>query len=151
MLYDVDGTRFAWPSKLFFFKKIKSSKNDCFQERGVETKNLTGIYRNLQESTGIHRILQESTGNERKLKEMVEFHARLATRGRVYIPKVIVERWMLWRDTLIYVRVLLRGQLRSVEFDTRVRSGFCFVIPQNELKVLHAERGALLKVEISKG
>jgi len=111
-------------------------------------------HRNLQESAGIHRNPQDFTGIYRKPQEMyekVEFHAKLATRGRVYIPKVIVERWMLWRDTLIYVRVLLRGQLRSVEFDTRVRSGFCFVIPQNELKVLHAERGALLKVEISKG
>ena len=87
------------------------------------------------------------------MKEMsgrVEFHAKLATRGRVYIPKVTVERWMLWRDTPIHVRVLLRGQLRSVEFDTRVRSGFCFVIPENELRVLQAERGAMLKVEISR-
>ncbi len=81
---------------------------------------------------------------------MVEFHTRLATRGRVHIPKVIVERWMLWRDTLIHVRVLLCGQLRSVEFDTRIRSGFCFVIPENELKILQAERGAMLKVDVSK-
>jgi len=84
------------------------------------------------------------------MSERVEFHAKLTTRGRVYIPKTIVERRMLWRDTLIHVRVLLRGQLRSVEFDTRVRSGFCFVIPENELKVLQAERGALLKVDVSR-
>jgi len=119
----------------------------------VECKYLTGIYRKLQESTGIYRNLQEFTGIYRKPQEMyekVEFHAKLATRGRVYIPKVVVERWMLWKETPIHVRVLLRGQLRSVEFDTKVRSGFCFVIPQNELKVLQAERGALLKVDVSR-
>ena len=86
----------------------------------------------------------------KELSGRVEFHAKLATRGRVYIPKVIVERWTLWRDTPIHVRVLLRGQLRSVEFDTRVRSGFCFVIPQNELRVLQAERGAMLRVDVSR-
>jgi len=46
----------------------------------VKTKDLTGIYRNLQESTGIHRNLQEFTGNHRKWEEMsvaIEFHARL--------------------------------------------------------------------------
>ena len=84
------------------------------------------------------------------MSEKIEFHAKLATRGRVYIPKIMVERWMLWKETPIHVRVLLRGQLRSVEFDARVRSGFCLVIPQNELKVLQAEDGAysLLKVHM---
>ncbi len=46
--------------------------------------DFTGIYRKLQESTGIHR----------KLKEMlvrVESHAKLATRGRVCIPKIGLE------------------------------------------------------------
>jgi len=74
----------------------------------------------------------------------VEFHAKLATRGRVHIPKIVVEQRMLWKETLIYVRVLLRGQFRTVEFDTEVRSGFCFVITQDELNVLQAEHGALL-------
>ena len=63
-----------------------SSENDSFLERGVETKNLAGFYRNLQESTGNHRNLQDFTGNYRNLQEMserVEFHAKLATRGRV--------------------------------------------------------------------
>jgi len=69
-------------------------------------------HRNLQETAGNHRILQESTGTHRKLKEMserVEFHAKLATRGRVYIPKIMVERWVHWKDALTHFRVLLCG------------------------------------------
>jgi len=65
------------------------------------------------------KITQEFTGicrNPEEMSERVEFHAKLTTRGRVYIPKTIVERWMLRKDTLIRVRVLLRGGFRSVEF-----------------------------------
>jgi len=34
---------------------------------------------------------------------MVEFHAKLATLWQVYIPKIIVERWMLWQETLDHI------------------------------------------------
>ncbi len=57
-----------------------SSENGSFHERGLETKNLTGFYWNLLETTGNHRNLKE-------MSERVEFHAKLATRGRVHIPK----------------------------------------------------------------
>jgi len=40
---------------------------------------------------------------------MVEFHMRLATRGRVHIPKVIVEQWRIWKDTLIHEKRLLQA------------------------------------------
>jgi len=49
-----------------FFWFLKSLENDSFCERGVECKDLTGVYRKLQESTGIYRKPQEIEGNERK-------------------------------------------------------------------------------------
>jgi len=45
--------------------------------------DFTGIYRKPQETTGIYRNLQE-------MSERAEFHARLATTGRVYIPKIML-------------------------------------------------------------
>ncbi len=51
---------------------------------------------------GIHRKPQE-------MSERVEFHAKLATRGRVYIPKIMVERWMLWKDTPIHEKRVVQA------------------------------------------
>jgi len=65
--------------------------------------------RNLEEIRGILRKTEE-------MSESVGFHARLATRGRVYIPKVVVERWVLWKETLIHI-----GD-QEVGFESRITS-----------------------------
>jgi len=75
-----------------------SSENASFLERGVETENLAGFYWNPLESAGICWKPLETTGNHWNLQEMserVEFHAKLATRGRVRVPKGIVERYFM--------------------------------------------------------
>ncbi len=82
------------------------------------------------------------------MSEEVRFHAKLSSKGRVYIPKRVVESAELWLETKIHVRVY-KG-FRSVEFDARVRRKFSFTIPKSELAVLLAEEGDVLDIQIKK-
>jgi len=82
------------------------------------------------------------------MSEETRFHANLSSRGRVYIPKRVVESAELWLETRIHVRVY--GGFRSVEFDARVRRKFIFTVPKSELAVLGAEPGDVLDIQIKK-
>jgi len=62
------------------------------------------------------------------MSEEVRFHVKLSSRGRVYVPKRVVESAELWLETRIHVQVL-KG-FRSAEFDAQVRRGFSFTIPK---------------------
>ena len=82
------------------------------------------------------------------MSEGIRFHAKLSSKGRVYIPKRVVESAGLWLGTRIHIRVY-KG-FRSVEFDARVRRKFSFTIPKSELEVLRAEQGDVLDIQIKR-
>ena len=80
----------------------------------------------------------------------MSFHARLASRGRVYIPKRIVEEAMLWVGSRIRVSARSIYSQWPVEFKARVRSGFCFTIPSPELESTGAKHQGLLEIHVAK-
>jgi len=82
-----------------------SSENDYFQERGVETENLTGFYWNLLESAGNHWNLLESTGNYRNLQEIkgkgishIPRHLKASVRPRLLYGRFKIQRKELGLD-----------------------------------------------------
>jgi len=100
--------------------------------------------RKKEEKRGILRKKEENIG----MSEEIRFRAKLSSRGRVYIPKRVVESAELWLETRIRVRVY-KG-FRSVEFDARVRRKFIFTVPKSELAVLGAERSDVLDIQIKR-
>jgi len=82
------------------------------------------------------------------MSDGIGFHVRLSSKGRVYIPKRVVESAELWLGSRIHVRVF-KG-FRSAEFDAKVRCMFSFTIPRSELAVLRVEQGDVLDVQIKK-
>jgi len=96
------------------------------------------------EFIGILRKIEENVG----MLEGIRFHAKLSSRGRVCIPKRVVESAELWLETRIHVWVYKGFQ--SVEFDAEVRRKFIFTVPKSELAVLGAERGDVLDIQIEK-
>ena len=79
----------------------------------------------------------------------IEFHSFLGSQGRVYIPKVIVERFDLWVGTPIDVTMLIRNFKKS-SFPTRVNTGFMFTVPKRERDFHKLRQGEPLKVTITK-
>jgi len=61
----------------------------------------------------------------------IVFHVLLGSQGRVYIPKVIVERFELWVGRPINVTMLIRNYRKS-SFPTHVKKGFMFTVPKRE-------------------
>jgi len=85
------------------------------------------------------------------LLEGVGFHARLCTRGRVCIPKFVVESYGLWVGTRIRVHAhLIERASKYISFGAMVRRGFIFTIPEQELAVLKGSPRDLLEVRITK-
>lgn len=62
------------------------------------------------------------------LMEIV-FPIFLASQGRIYIPKAIVERYELWVGTPINVMVLIRNY-KKVRFPATVREGWMITLPR---------------------
>ena len=71
----------------------------------------------------------------RDLPMEIVFHASLGSQGRIYIPKVIVERFELWEGTLINVKMTIRNYKES-SFPTAVKKGWMFTVPKRE-RVFH--------------
>ena len=78
----------------------------------------------------------------------IVFHAFLGSQGRIYIPKVIVERYELWEETQINVTMMIRNYKKS-SFPTTVKKGWMFTVPKRE-RVFHQLRyKEPLKITIS--
>lgn len=82
------------------------------------------------------------------LMEIV-FHVYLASQGRVYIPKVIVERFELWVGTPINVTMMIRNYKKS-SFPTRVKEGWMFTVPKRERDYHGLRHKEPLKITITK-
>ncbi len=84
----------------------------------------------------------------RDLPMEIVFHAFLGSQGRIYIPKVIVERYELWEETQINVTMMIRNYKKS-SFPTTVKKGWMFTVPKRE-RVFHQLRHKEpLKITIS--
>ena len=68
------------------------------------------------------------------LMEIV-FPTFLASQGRIYLPKAIVERFELWVGTPLTVTVRLRNH-KTVQFPATVREGWMFTLP-NRIRAFH--------------
>ena len=84
------------------------------------------------------------------MSEDVEFHVKLGTRGRVCIPKLLVESYRLWVGTKIKAWAKLEERYsKLIKFESRIRHGFVFTIPFNERRLLKAKTGDILEITIS--
>jgi bifunctional DNA-binding transcriptional regulator/antitoxin component of YhaV-PrlF toxin-antitoxin module len=68
----------------------------------------------------------------------IVFPTFLASQGRIYIPKAIVERFELWVGTPLTVMVLIRNYKR-VQFPATVREGWMFTVP-NRIRAFYSIR-----------
>jgi len=62
----------------------------------------------------------------------------LASQGRIYIPKAIVERYKLWVGTPLTVTLLIRNY-KTVQFPATVREGWMFTVPKR-VRAFHGVR-----------
>jgi len=83
------------------------------------------------------------------MQDKAAFHTRLASKNRIYIPKRVVDLHQLWEGTPVVVEIETVDE-DSVEFETKIRSGFHITVPKHEVDFIEAECGHLLEVTISK-
>jgi bifunctional DNA-binding transcriptional regulator/antitoxin component of YhaV-PrlF toxin-antitoxin module len=84
----------------------------------------------------------------RDLPMEIVFHAFLSSQGRIYIPKVIVERYELWEGTPIDVTITIRNYKES-SFPTAVKKGWMFTVPKRERAIHQLRYKEPLKISIS--
>jgi bifunctional DNA-binding transcriptional regulator/antitoxin component of YhaV-PrlF toxin-antitoxin module len=65
----------------------------------------------------------------------IVFPTFLASQGRIYIPKAIVERFELWVGTPLTMTALIRNYKR-VQFPTTIGEGWMFTVP-NRIRVFY--------------
>ena len=82
------------------------------------------------------------------MEEMIKFHTKLGTRGRVHIPKTIVEWYQLWEGTRIHCKIWAEEARNMERIYAQIRAGFYFTIPLNALRALEAHPGELLEITI---
>ena len=80
----------------------------------------------------------------------IVFPVFLASQGRIYIPKAIVERFELWVGTPITVTVLIRNY-KTARFPATVREGWMVTLPKR-IRAYHGVRYKdQLQITLTKG
>lgn len=82
--------------------------------------------------------------------ENIEFHAKIDARGRIHIPKILVESYRLWVGTKIRAHARMEERYsKLISFESKIRCGFVFTIPFIERRLLKAKPGEILEITIS--